>query len=134
MSAPISLGTTSIDLDTWMALARPGSRIGLAADSRRAVQASRAVVDGVVAAGSVVYGVNTGFGKLAHVTVPPERLGDLQRNLLLSHATGVGAPLPVDYVDLEIDDVDIDDLAEHSSDSVSSRRIGVRRGFLCEIA
>ncbi len=96
MSPPINLGTTSLDLDTWMALARPGSRIGFSEESRRAIEASRAVVDGVVAAGSVVYGVNTGFGKLAHVTVPPARLGDLQRNLLLSHATGVGAPLPVE--------------------------------------
>src|SRR5205809_4484044 len=45
-----------------------------------------------------IYGVNTGFGKLAHVRIKPEQTRDLQRNLLRSHASGVGDPLPVDVV------------------------------------
>ena len=46
------------------------------------------------AAGVPVYGVNTGFGKLSEVAIPPEQLAALQRNLVRSHAAGVGDPLP----------------------------------------
>ncbi len=63
----------------------PGCRAGLA-DSRQ-------VVENAVASGGTHYGVNTGFGKLAGVRIEPGKLGLLQRNLLLSHATGVGVPL-----------------------------------------
>src|SRR6185436_14617633 len=51
-----------------------------------------------VAAGEVVYGVTTGFGALATRFVPPEDAARLQENLLMSHAAGVGAPLPVEVV------------------------------------
>jgi histidine ammonia-lyase len=54
------------------------------------------VVEKAVAAGQAVYGVNTGFGKLAGRRIETDKLGLLQRNLLLSHATGVGAALPID--------------------------------------
>ncbi|MBK8974491.1 MAG: histidine ammonia-lyase [Planctomycetes bacterium] len=99
MSA-IALGSGSHPLETWVALSRPGSRVLIPSESREAMRASRAVVEAVLARGDIVYGVNTGFGKLANRTVSPERLGDLQRNLLLSHATGVGDPLPVEVVRL----------------------------------
>jgi len=55
---------------------------------------TRAVVDGLVARGAVAYGVTTGFGKLSDVAIPRACLRDLQRNLVRSHAAGVGAPLP----------------------------------------
>src|SRR5262245_66288878 len=58
----------------------------------RAVAASRAVIDGAVAAGRPVYGVNTGFGKLQGRTIAAKDLARLQRNLVLSHACGVGEP------------------------------------------
>lgn len=62
--------------------------------SAEPVDASRRVLEDVVAGGEPTYGVNTGFGKLASTRVPDDRLADLQRNLLLSHAVGVGAPVP----------------------------------------
>ena len=46
-----------------------------------------------MADGSAIYGVNTGFGKLANKRVDDSRLSDLQRNLLVSHAVGVGIPV-----------------------------------------
>jgi histidine ammonia-lyase len=67
---------------------------------KTAVRRSRAVVEAALAAGGSVYGVNTGFGKLANVSIEPAQLGTLQRNLLLSHATGVGEPLPVPVAQL----------------------------------
>jgi histidine ammonia-lyase len=68
--------------------------VRLAAGAREAMAASRAVVDRAVADGRVVYGLTTGFGALADVVVPRERIAELQENLIRSHAAGVGAPLP----------------------------------------
>ena len=91
----IRLGEPDLPLSTLVALSRPGARIALAAAAAARVRASRAVVERAVAGGAVMYGINTGFGKLAGVRIAAEQLGQLQRNLLLSHATGVGEPLPV---------------------------------------
>jgi histidine ammonia-lyase len=57
------------------------------------MNASRAVVDKLLASGETAYGINTGFGKLASVRISPEQLRQLQVNLVRSHACGVGAPL-----------------------------------------
>jgi histidine ammonia-lyase len=59
-----------------------------------AVEASRARVDAALADGRPHYGINTGFGALANKRVPDDQLSALQRNLLLSHAVGVGEPVP----------------------------------------
>src|SRR6267142_1300856 len=58
------------------------------------VVAVEAAIDG----GQTIYGVNTGFGKLAHVRIPPDQARQLQLNLIRSHASGVGDPLPPDAV------------------------------------
>jgi len=62
----------------------------LADDARAALRSSQAVVQKIVDDGRVVYGINTGFGKLASTTIPAARLADLQRNLVLSHSVGTG--------------------------------------------
>ncbi|MEM9140042.1 MAG: histidine ammonia-lyase [Pseudomonadota bacterium] len=64
------------------------------------VDAAAAVVARAAAGDAPVYGVNTGFGKLASVRIPPEDTAALQRNLILSHAAGVGEPLPTSVVRL----------------------------------
>jgi histidine ammonia-lyase len=56
--------------------------------------ATRAIVDGIVARNEVVYGVTTGFGKLSDIAIPPDRLAELQVNLVRSHAAGVGPLMP----------------------------------------
>lgn len=58
------------------------------------VRASRRVVEAALADGRAYYGLNTGFGKLASVRIPDDQVEVLQRNLLLSHAVGVGDPVP----------------------------------------
>src|ERR1700736_4339953 len=63
-----------------------------------AMQRSRAVVERLAAGDDPVYAVNTGVGLLADVRVPPEELEQLQRNVVRSHACGVGAPLARDEV------------------------------------
>lgn len=65
-----------------------------------AMEKARARVAEVAAGDKAVYGVNTGFGKLASVRIAPEDVGQLQRNLILSHCCGVGEPLPVGVVRL----------------------------------
>jgi histidine ammonia-lyase len=94
--ASVPVGGDRHLLQAWIGLAGAGSSIHLPKAARQAVLASRRVVEGCTAEGRVVYGVNTGFGKLANVSVSVDDLGRLQRNLLLSHATGVGEPLPRD--------------------------------------
>ncbi len=70
------------------------TRLQLAASDRARVLAASSLVDRIVAAGDAAYGINTGFGLLAQTRIPNEQLTLLQRNLLLSHAAGVGEPLP----------------------------------------
>ena len=66
----------------------------------QSIDRSRAIVDNIVASGATVYGVNTGFGRLAQTRIDREQLATLQTNLVLSHATGVGAMLADDIVRL----------------------------------
>ena len=66
------------------------------------IRASAAAVERIVAGGETVYGINTGFGLLANTRIPPERLAELQRNLILSHSCGLGDALPRHVVRLMI--------------------------------
>lgn len=64
------------------------------------VQAAREVVDALLAQGKIMYGINTGFGKLANKIIPAEQLIDLQHNLLRSHAVGTGSVLRTEIAQL----------------------------------
>lgn len=90
----IQIDGRSLRLADIEVVARAGVRVELADEARQRVAASRAVVDRILSSGAVVYGVNTGFGKLAEIRVPADQLRRLQLNLLRSHACGVGEPFP----------------------------------------
>ena len=77
----------------FYAVALRGETVGLAPAAVERMNASRAVVERLVASGATAYGINTGFGKLASVRISPEQVRQLQVNLVRSHASGVGAPL-----------------------------------------
>ena len=81
-------------LDDWRAIWR-GEPMAVDPSSRAAVAASAAAVERILARGEPVYGINTGFGKLAGVRIKPADLSELQRNIVLSHAAGVGETAPV---------------------------------------
>ena len=66
------------------------------------INASRKVLDDSVKSGKVIYGVNTGFGKLSQITIPSDKISELQKKLILSHAVGVGDPVDNDIVRLII--------------------------------
>jgi histidine ammonia-lyase len=70
----------------------------LSEDAGRRIDASRAVIDRAVREDRVVYGVTTGFGKFSDVVIPRDKLQQLQRNLVESHAAGVGELLPSETV------------------------------------
>jgi histidine ammonia-lyase len=78
--------------DAVRAAATPGTRLRADRAAMKRVAASRAVIDAALADRRPVYGVNTGFGKLQGRTIAPANLTRLQRNLVLSHACGVGEP------------------------------------------
>src|SRR5688500_581031 len=72
----------------------PSVQVVLQPAARRALIESRARVERAIASNQTIYGINTGFGKLANVRIPPGQLDQLQTNLIRSHAAGVGNPLP----------------------------------------
>jgi len=76
----------------------PACRVGVRPAALGALHASRARVEHALASGQTIYGINTGFGKLANVRIAPGDLDRLQVNLVRSHAAGVGAPLPPEIV------------------------------------
>jgi histidine ammonia-lyase len=94
MASSITLDGESLRIDDVLAVAQGDARVSLAPHARERVARARAIVDQIVSENSVVYGVTTGFGKLSDVAIPPDRLRELQVNLVRSHAAGVGAPLP----------------------------------------
>lgn len=81
-----------------VAVARRAAAIGLERGAEQRVNAAAKLVEDISHRDEAVYGVNTGFGDLSTVRIPPADLRALQRNLVRSHAVGVGDPLPVEAV------------------------------------
>ncbi len=95
---PIVLTGAGLTIADVEAVARHGRTATLDDDARARMQESRDLIEGLVAAGEVVYGVTTGFGALATRFIDPADATRLQENLLMSHAAGVGAPLDTEIV------------------------------------
>ena len=94
----IVLDGEGLTLEALVAVARHGDKVEVARSARERMAASRATVEEVVASGRRAYGVNTGFGTMADVVIPSDKLAKLQLNLIRSHAAGVGEPLTEDQV------------------------------------
>ena len=92
----IVLEPGAVTLETLRDLYRDGTAARLADSARAGVEASAAMVARAAAGADAVYGINTGFGKLASKKIAPKDTATLQRNLILSHCCGVGDPLPTD--------------------------------------
>ena len=98
VSKSVSLDGNSLRIDDVVAVARHGVSVSIVPAALERLERSRRVVERVAGGTDPVYGVNTGFGKLASVKVPEEELSQLQRNLVVSHASGTGDPLPITIV------------------------------------
>ncbi|MBI3268434.1 MAG: histidine ammonia-lyase [Planctomycetes bacterium] len=86
--------------DLAQVIADPHCRLQLGESAVERVLAARRVIENALASGATLYGVNTGFGKLSGVRIPPAQIADLQVNLLRSHAVGLGPPLSDEEVRL----------------------------------
>ena len=89
----IQLDGEHLDFAQLHSVVFEGAKVELAAQAQERMLASRAVIERLIASDQAVYGVNTGFGKMASVRISREQIGELQVNLVRSHACGVGAPL-----------------------------------------
>jgi histidine ammonia-lyase len=92
----ILLDGDTLTLEQLEAIALGQARVGLAPVAIERLAKARALVDTIAAGDRPAYGINTGFGNLAEVRIAKGDLRQLQRNLILSHAAGVGEPLAVD--------------------------------------
>ena len=94
MSEPVVLDGRSLTIADVVRVADGRGRAALSPAARERMMRSQAVVADIVRRNEAVYGVTTGFGKLSEVAIPPERLAELQVNLVRSHASGVGDLMP----------------------------------------
>lgn len=93
MAHSIQLTGENITIDSLYEMAHtPSLRVELAASSRDLMQKSRSYIEGRIATGEVMYGVNTGFGAFSSVRISDGEIEQLQRNLIRSHSMGIGLP------------------------------------------
>ena len=95
MTTPLLLDGHSLLLTDIRDVAERSRPVAISPQALERVAAARALVDRVAAGDEAAYGINTGFGTLAEVRIEKKDLQILQRNLILSHAAGVGQPLPI---------------------------------------
>ncbi len=95
---PVIVDGKNLTIPEVVRSAREGAPAVLAGEAIPRIEASRAVVDRCVSGNIIRYGITTGFGKFSDVVISPEKNADLQRNLIMSHACGVGNPLPREVV------------------------------------
>ncbi len=98
MSLEIIIKKGKMTLDDVEAIARKNARVKIHDNTLKELSKSRALIDKWVRQGKKIYGVTTGFGALSTIAISGDNTLTLQKNILLSHAAGVGQPLPEDVV------------------------------------
>jgi histidine ammonia-lyase len=97
--AALAIRPGQTTLADWRAIYR-GAGVTLDSGCQDAIARSSDAVEAILARGEPIYGINTGFGRLASVRIAPDELATLQRNIVLSHSAGVGEPMPAHLVRL----------------------------------
>ena len=85
-----------LTLDEIVSVCRGNAQVEISQEAREKVQASRQVVDDLIAEEKVVYGITTGFGKFSDVVISQDQCKELQKNLIITHAVGAGDPFSRD--------------------------------------
>ncbi len=98
MTESLPLDGHSLTLDQFLAVVRGRCAVALVPEAWERIRAARASVERIVRSDRAVYGVTTGFGRLADVRIPGNAVETLQRNLIRSHASGSGPALPEEIV------------------------------------
>ena len=91
----MELSGRRLSLEEITSVAKGGAALSISNEALDRIRSTRAVVEKLLSQGRVVYGVNTGFGKLADIRIPNSELEALQLDLVRSHACGLGPPLSV---------------------------------------
>ncbi|MCF7919189.1 MAG: histidine ammonia-lyase [Candidatus Cloacimonetes bacterium] len=86
----INIDGNSLTMAEIKSVASNFAKVKLTSEAVKKVVKCREYVEKIIARGDIVYGLTTGFGKFATITIPPEEIDQLQENLIISHATGVG--------------------------------------------
>ena len=94
----IKIDGLSLTIDDVVRVARGGVKVELTDEAKRRVEYCRAYVDRKLSEGAVIYGLTTGFGKFSDTLISADDTAALQRNLIISHACGMGEPLPTEAV------------------------------------
>ena len=94
----ILIDNQKLSIEDIVNVARFNFKVKLGDNAKDGINTARAVVDKFVAEGRVSYGITTGFGKFSDVVISKEEANDLQRNLIISHACGVGEPFAEEIV------------------------------------
>ena len=94
----VRLSGRDLSLAQVVSVARRGATVEVTPEARERVRAARRFVERLAADDHPTYGINTGFGMLAEVPIAKRDLEQLQLNLIVSHAAGVGEPLPSEVV------------------------------------
>lgn len=90
------LSSKRITLEDLINVTRRGYKVSISEEAYEKIDKARALVDKYVEDGKVSYGITTGFGKFAEVSISKEQTGQLQKNIVMSHSCSVGNPLPID--------------------------------------
>ncbi|MDB4444380.1 histidine ammonia-lyase [bacterium] len=94
----VILSSDGMTLDDLVAIARQGADVHLAKGSEKRIVEAQKLVEKWVQEGRTIYGITTGFGALSDVIIPMDDVHRLQKNILMSHAAGVGDPFDVETV------------------------------------
>ena len=92
------IGERKLTLEDLVNVTRKGYQVEISESAYEKIARARKLVDTYVEEKRVSYGITTGFGKFCDTVISKEETGELQKNLIMSHACGVGNPLPVDVV------------------------------------
>ena len=94
----ILIDGTHLTIDDVVRVARDGDELSLAPSAWERIKTCRVFLEQRVAAGEIMYGVNTGIGELAEIALTADQTKEFQKYLIFNHAAGIGEPMPVDWV------------------------------------
>ncbi len=94
----IELDGSHLTIEKLVAIARHEEPVTLSKDAIRRIEKCRSMVEEKIAAGEIMYGINTGIGEFSEVVLDDEQVRQFQKYLIYNHAAGIGDPAPIEYI------------------------------------
>ncbi|MBI3888110.1 aromatic amino acid lyase, partial [Candidatus Microgenomates bacterium] len=92
------IGHSQLDYNNVIAISKYKEKVSLPSSTKKKIESSRRAVESIIKNKDVVYGITTGFGAFKNTIISEEEVSQLQKNLILSHAVGVGEPFKEEIV------------------------------------